>query len=125
MREQPRAEHVQLARPGPADDVATRRGRGQTARQRQPRLGGVELGGRGVQDDLELARPRLEALLETGASELELREHARRILLVARVVAGHERLGSGVDPGHSPPRYRRIRMGVPRGASVSRRVSFA
>ena len=100
MREQPRREHVQLARAGPADDVAARRGRGEAARDRQPRLRGVELRDRGVQDDRELAGARVEALLEPRAGELELRQHARGVLLVALVVAREEGLGGGVDPGH-------------------------
>ena len=56
----PAGEHVEFARSGPADDVAAGRGRREPARERHPRLRGVELGGGGVQDDLELARPRLE-----------------------------------------------------------------
>ena len=77
---------------GPADDVAPRRGRGQAARERQPRLRGVELGGRGVQDHRELPGRGVEALLQPRARELELREHARRVLLVALVVARDEGL---------------------------------
>ena len=104
MGEQARAEHVQLARAGPADDVAARGRRGEAARERDPGLGGVELGGRGVQHHLELAGPRLEALLEPRARELELGEHALGVVGVALVVARDERVRGGVDPGHRPLR---------------------
>ena len=115
VREQPWGEHVQLPRPRPADDVAARRGRGEAARDGQPRLGGVELRHRGVQDDGELAGARVEPLLQPRARELELRQHACGILLVALVMAREERLGGGVDPGHGgaePSRQRGRRLGI-------------
>ncbi len=55
LRQQPRREDVQLALPRPADDVAARRRGGQPPLQRQPRLRRVELGGRAVQHDRQLA----------------------------------------------------------------------
>jgi hypothetical protein len=68
-----------------------------------------------VQDDLELAGPGVEALLEPRARELELREHALGVLAVALVVARHERLGGGIDPSHD--------LSVACGGGVSKRSS--
>ena len=61
-----------------------------------------------MQDDLELAGPGVEALLEPRPRELELREHALGVLGVALVVARDEGLGGGVDPGHASQRGRRF-----------------
>src|SRR5699024_10299996 len=85
------------------DHVAARGGRRQPAGEGEPRLGRVELGERGVQHDRELAGPRVDALLEPRARELELGEHAIGDVGVTLVVARHERLGGGVDPDHVHP----------------------
>ena len=103
MGELARAEHVQLALAGDADDVPARGGRRQPPCDRQPRLRRVQLGGAGVQHHRRARPAAFEALLEARAGELELREHAGRVVFVTLVVARHERLGGGVDPGHVGP----------------------
>ena len=92
LGEQARREHVDLLVGDRADDVAAG-GRGGTgALEREPGLGGVELGARGVQDDRELAGFGVEPALEVAAGVLELGEHALGVVGVALVVAGDERL---------------------------------
>ena len=109
LREQPRREHVQLALAGPADEVAASRRRRQPPLERQPGLGGVELRGRAVHDDGELAEPLREALVEPRAGVLELGEHALDVGRVALVVARDEASsGGGLEPGQPCTRRRRL-----------------
>ena len=91
---------MQLALGDAADDIAARGRRGPRALEHEPRLGGVELGARGVQDDGELADLGPEPLLQPRAGVLELGEDALGVLRVALVMAGDERLGGGLEPGH-------------------------
>jgi hypothetical protein len=51
-----------------------------------------------VQHHRQLADLDREPLLEPRARVLELRQHALRVVAVALVVAGDERLGCGLDP---------------------------
>ena len=85
-----------------SDHVTARGGVRARALEREPRLGCVELGARGVEDDRELAGLDPEPPLELPTGVLELREHALRVLRVALVVARDERLGGGLDPAHAP-----------------------
>ena len=85
-----------------AHDVPAGGGGGAGALQRQPRLGGVELRGGGVEDDGEVAELDVELALQALARVLELGEDALGVVRVALVVAGDERLGGGLEPGHSP-----------------------
>jgi hypothetical protein len=52
-----------------------------------------------VQDDRELTDALREPGVEPGAGVLELGQHALGIRLVARVVAGGERVRRRLDPG--------------------------
>ena len=101
LGEHARRQHVDLVAAGRADHVAAGGRRGAGAQDRQPRLGGVELGARRVQDDGELAGLGLQAALEARAGVLELGEDAPGVVGVALVVAGDERLGGGLDPAHA------------------------
>ena len=76
----------------PADDVAARGRRRPRALEHEPRLGGVELGARGVEHDRELPDLDPEPLLEPRPRVLELGEDALGVLRVALVVARDERL---------------------------------
>ena len=100
MRQQAGGEHVQLALARPADDVAARGGRGQPARDRQPRLRRVELREARVQHDRELAGARVETLLQAHAGMLELGEDALDVVDVAIVMPSHEGLGRAFHPRH-------------------------
>ena len=55
-----------------------------------------------MQDDRELAGLGAQAALQPRARVLELREHALGVFGVALVVARHEGLGWGLEPGHLP-----------------------
>ena len=90
---------MQLPLPGPADDVAARRGRRQPPLDGDPGLRGVELRGRAVQHHGELPEAHVELPLEPLARVLELGEHARGVGLVALVMARDERLGCRLRPG--------------------------
>ena len=102
LGEHARREHVDLPVADGSDHVAARGGVRARALEREPRLGRVELGARGVEDDRELAGLDPEPPLELPTGVLELREHALRVLRVALVVARDERLGGGLDPAHAP-----------------------
>ena len=90
--------------------------------ERQPRLGGVELRGRAVHDDRELARAAREALVEPRARVLELGEHALDVGRVALVVARDEGVGGGFEPGQVRPDSARPRRALP-GPVSDRRAS--
>ena len=101
LGEEARREDVDLpVRHGP-DDVATCGGGGAGALERQPRLGRIELGAGGVDDDRELAGSEVEPPLELPPRVLELGEDALRVVGIAVVVARDERLGGGLEPAHA------------------------